>query len=271
MVLTSWDGRSLCLDRLYVRAIIGGQVLTSNTLTNRLIFCEAAGGRRVVTDCDGYNTYSLQYIQWVLQTSPISTTEQTPLRSESEHHNGKTLVPSMTIALEGIIYGRSSHYDCHNDAESFPFRECVSLPWCDPARPDWTVETRVTRLDQGVTNVCGGKIFLKQFPADTAQWGLSLPAIVCISIQLLASCTHTTPHHHQYGNIRLPLCLTQQFTNKLPPRLASCLLSSHSVLTQSSLLTPQPAGFTEFSLFCSLRIHEVGLEGLSIAIIDDKN
>ena len=28
--------------------------------------------------------------------------------------------------------------------------------------------------DQGVTNVSAGKIFLKQFPADTAQWDGSL-------------------------------------------------------------------------------------------------
>ena len=92
--------------------------------------------------------------------------------------------------------------------------------------PDWT------RLDQGVTNVCGGKIFLKQFPADTAQWGLSLPAIVCISIQLLASCSPTMCGNnlHQAGS-------NQEVT----------FLS----LTVLTVLTPppqpaQPPGFTEF-------------------------
>ena len=116
--------------------------------------------------------------------------------------------------------------------------------------------------EQGVTNVVRGKILLKQFPADTAQWGLSLPAIVCISIQLLASCSSTTPH--QCGN------------NLLQPVCLSVSAGSNQELTFLFLtvLTPQsaqPAGFTEFPLFSSLRMREAGLVGLSTAIIDDKN
>ena len=64
LVLTSWDGRPLCLDRLYVRGIIGGQVPTSNThqQIDFLRGCrrEEGGGRRAVTDCDGY-TLTIDY------------------------------------------------------------------------------------------------------------------------------------------------------------------------------------------------------------------
>ena len=121
--------------------------------------------------------------------------------------------------------------------------------------------------DQGVTNVCGGKIFLKQFPADTAQWGLSLPAIVCISIQLLASCSHTTTTTTTIiTSVGTPDCVSVPVRSS-PTNFLCGVLSSR----WSSLLTPQSAGFTGFSLFCSLRIREAGVEGLSITIIDDKN
>ena len=220
LVLTSWDGRPLCLDRLYVRGIIGGQVPTSNThqQIDFLRGCrrEEGGGR--------WLTVMVTLYSWtVLQTSPPQD------RSDWGDRRGVELPESASLA-----WG-------YQDWQ-----------WKGGGRGGWPG-------DQGVTNVCGGKIFLKQFPADTAQWGPSLPAIVCISIQLLASCSSTTPH--QCGN------------NLLQPVCLSVSAGSNQELTNFPLLSPSPqlAGFTEFSVFCSLRIREAGAVGLSTGIIDDKN
>ena len=110
------------------------------------------------------------------------------------------------------------------------------------------LSSRPGQGEQGVTNVVRGKILLKQFPADTAQWGLSLPAIVCISIQLLASCspttTTTTTTTVSVGIIstRLPASLSP-----LVPIRSS--LSSPSQSSLLSLLGLQAS----LSFHCSLR------------------
>ena len=106
LVLTSWDGRPLCLDRLYVRGIIGGQVPTSNThqQIDFLRGCrrEEGGGRRAVTDCDGYTVQ--------LDSPPdFSTAGQIWLRRQERCGAARECKSSMRLpglAVEGGGEGR---------------------------------------------------------------------------------------------------------------------------------------------------------------------